>query len=53
MATKTPHLLVVEDESFQRLALIDILTLCDFEGITTHTYTPSAYFYGLIHWTYI
>ena len=27
------NVLVAEDESFQRLALLDILTLCDYEGI--------------------
>lgn len=28
---KTIHVLVAEDDSFQRLALIDILTLCNYE----------------------
>ena len=32
MAERTsPHILVAEDESFQRLALTDILNLCDYE----------------------
>ncbi len=26
------NVLVAEDESYQRLALLDILTLCDYEG---------------------
>ncbi len=32
MDSRKPHILVVEDESFQRLALIDILSLCEYEG---------------------
>jgi hypothetical protein len=32
MEKKPFRLLVVEDDQFQRLALIDILTLCDYEG---------------------
>jgi len=26
------NVLLAEDEQFQRLALLDILTLCDYEG---------------------
>jgi hypothetical protein len=26
------NILVAEDEGFQRLALLDILTICDYEG---------------------
>lgn len=29
----TYRILVAEDEKFQRLALIDILTLCDYESV--------------------
>ena len=33
MATsRTFNVLVAEDDAFQRLALLDILTLCDYEG---------------------
>ena len=27
------NVLLAEDEQFQRLALLDILTLCDYEGM--------------------
>ena len=27
------HILVAEDDGFQRLALVDILGLCNYEGI--------------------
>jgi len=27
------HVLVAEDEAFQRLSLIDVLYLCDYDGI--------------------
>ena len=30
--TRTFNVLVAEDDAFQRLALLDILTLCDYEG---------------------
>lgn len=29
---KSIHILVVEDDSFQRLLMIDILSLCNYEG---------------------
>ena len=33
MSSDRPYnVLVAEDESYQRLALLDILTLCDYEG---------------------
>lgn len=31
-STQTIRMLVAEDDAFQRLALIDILTLCSYEG---------------------
>lgn len=34
--SKTIHVLVAEDDSFQRLALIDILTLCNYEVINIY-----------------
>lgn len=30
------NILVAEDDSFQRLALVDILGLCSFEGYLIH-----------------
>ena len=34
-SSRVYNLLVAEDEQFQRLALLDILTLCDYEGTQT------------------
>ena len=33
MQEKTYHILVAEDENFQRLALLDLLTMCEYEAI--------------------
>lgn len=33
MTERTYHVLVAEDEAFQRLALLDILTLCEYEAV--------------------
>ena len=30
---KVYHVLVAEDENFQRLALVDILTMCEYETV--------------------
>ncbi len=39
METRTYNILVAEDESFQRLALYDILSICDYDG-KHHIYWP-------------
>ena len=33
MSEKTYTVLVAEDDNFQRLALLDLLTMCDYEAI--------------------
>ncbi len=33
-------ILVAEDDNFQRLALIDVLELCDYKGIFAHFSSP-------------
>jgi NIMA (never in mitosis gene a)-related kinase len=33
MQEKTYNVLVAEDENFQRLALLDLLTMCDYEAV--------------------
>ena len=33
MQDKIYHVLVAEDENFQRLALLDLLTMCDYEAV--------------------
>ena len=39
MATRTFTILAAEDNAFQRLNLIDILQVCDYEGMK---FTPNT-----------
>jgi hypothetical protein len=40
------NVLVAEDESFQRLALLDILTLCNYEGTNHQFLNPYSHCSG-------
>ena len=45
------RILVAEDDNFQRLALIDVLELCNYEGILFH-FLPTFFSYQFSLFSY-